>query len=86
MLPGDHLRLHTDDYAGHTGYVWHLSKGWKWDWGGLMIAVEGEKGTATLPVFNTLVLIDHGAAIPHCVTQVAPWAKEPRYVLTGILR
>ncbi len=86
MLPGDHLRLHKDDYAGHTGFVWHLSKGWKWDWGGLMVSLDGDGARATLPEFNTLVVIDHAQGLPHLVTQVAPWAKEPRMTVTGILR
>ncbi len=83
---GGHLRLHKDDYAGHTGFVWHLSKGWKWDWGGLMIAVDGETASVTLPVFNSLVILDHSKALPHLVSQVAAWAKEPRMMVTGILR
>lgn len=87
LFPGGHLRLHRDNASGgHTGFVWHLSKGWKWDWGGLMVAIDGETASATLPVFNTLVLLDHAAALPHLVTQVAPWAKEPRMMVTGILR
>ncbi len=86
MPAGAHLRLHRDNPLGHTGFVWHLSKGWKWDWGGLMVALDGEQASATLPAFNALVLIDHAAAVPHLVTQVAPWAKEPRMVVTGILR
>ncbi len=86
LFAGDHLRLHNDAYAGHTGFVWHLSKGWKWDWGGLMISVDGEVASAALPVFNTLVIIDHSAAVPHCVTQVAPWAREPRMMVTGIVK
>ncbi len=83
---GGHLRLHKDNYAGHTGFVWHLSKDWKWDWGGLMIAIDGEQASATLPVFNTLVIIDHERAVPHLVTQVAPWAREPRMMVTGIMQ
>lgn len=86
LNPSGHLRLHKDDSFGHTGFVWHLSRNWKWDWGGLMIAVNGETASATLPVFNTLVIIDHEAAVPHLVTQVMPWAKEPRMMVTGILR
>lgn len=86
LMPGGHLRLHRDDYAGHTGFVWHLSKNWKWDWGGLMIALDGDGASVTLPVFNSLVILDHSKAIPHCVTQVAPWAREPRMMVTGILR
>ena len=82
---GGHLRLHTDKYAGHSGFVWHLSKNWAWDWGGLMIDVDGEIGNATLPVFNSLVLIEHSKAVPHLVTQVAPWAKEPRMIVSGII-
>ncbi len=83
---GGHLRLHKDDYAGKVGFIWYLSKGWAWDWGGLLITLDGESATATLPVFNTLVIIDHGAAVPHLVSAVMPWAQEPRMMVTGILK
>ncbi len=86
LFAGAHLRLHRDNtHGGQIGFIWHLSKNWKWDWGGLMIAVDGGRASATLPVFNTLVLLDHKDGLPHLVTQVAPWAKEPRMMLTGIL-
>ena len=87
LFAGAHLRLHRDNtHGGRVGFIWHLSKNWAWDWGGLMIAVNGEEASATLPVFNTVVLLDHKDGLPHCVTQVAPWAKEPRMMVTGILR
>lgn len=78
MEPGDHYRLHVDD-QGETGFIWYLSKGWKPDWGGLLIQTHTMK--ITVPEFNTLVV--RKAYTPHCVTTIEKWAKEPRLMLVG---
>ena len=31
---GGHFRLHLDDYTADVGFIWYLSKNWRWDWGG----------------------------------------------------
>jgi Rps23 Pro-64 3,4-dihydroxylase Tpa1-like proline 4-hydroxylase len=87
MDPGGHFRAHIDDYAGRIGFIWYLSKGWKWDWGGLLLSVDyTDEATVYLPRWNQLLVIDHKyGQIPHVVTAVASHAAEPRYMLVGFL-
>jgi Rps23 Pro-64 3,4-dihydroxylase Tpa1-like proline 4-hydroxylase len=87
MEAGGHFRTHIDDYAGRIGFIWYLSKGWKWDWGGLLLSIDTtDEVTAFLPRWNQLLVIDHRyGQIPHVVTAVATHAKEPRYMLVGFL-
>lgn len=88
LQAGDHFRFHKDDYAGVGGFTYYLSKGWKWDWGGLLLSQRGEEIVPTIPEFNKLVIFDHRQAEtspPHCVTPVTSWAKEPRFMLVGLV-
>lgn len=82
MRPGDHFRCHTDEQVGVRGFTITLSKGWKWDWGGLLVVMEGDP-KPYLPRFNELVVIEGQA---HFVTPVCSWAREPRYTLVGFGR
>lgn len=87
MLEGGHFRLHKDDYLANFGFIWYLSREWKWDWGGLLLDIN-EIGNAevTVPEFNQLVIMNHNnGLIPHCVTPVAKHALEPRLMLVGFL-
>lgn len=84
MGPGDHFRVHTDSYLG-LGFILYLSKGWKWDWGGLLMATDGDGVIPYLPRFNSLVILQD-AKMPHFVTQIAPAAREPRYTMVGFLK
>lgn len=89
MTGGDHFRFHKDDYAGKAGFVYYLNRKWVWDWGGLLLSLQGEKVVATIPEFNKLVIFDHSnpeTSPPHCVTPVTSWALEPRYMLVGVAR
>ena len=84
MVEGDHQRVHIDEYAGPVGFIYYMSKGWKWDWGGLLLTAQGDEMTASLPRFNQLIVLNHGKSRPpHCVTPVTPFAREPRYMLVG---
>ena len=84
MTEGDHQRVHIDEYAGKVGFIYYMSKGWKWDWGGLLLTAEGDAMSASLPKFNQLIVLNHGVRRPpHCVTPVTPFAREPRYMLVG---
>ena len=87
MMEGGHFRIHKDDYLAKYGFIWYLSRDWKWDWGGLLLDIDSDgKAEATLPQFNQLVIMDHSdGLIPHCVTEVAKHAKEPRLMLVGFL-
>lgn len=87
MSKGGHFRIHQDAYAGKVGFIWYLSKGWKIDWGGLLIT-QGEDGppTVVIPRWNQLVIMDHKyGRVPHTVTHVTEFAKEARMMLVGFL-
>jgi Rps23 Pro-64 3,4-dihydroxylase Tpa1-like proline 4-hydroxylase len=84
MNAGDHLRFHVDEYLGR-GFVLYLSKGWKWDWGGLLMLADGDGVKPYLPQFNDLVVMPN-EKVPHCVTEVSANAGEPRYTMTGFMR
>jgi Rps23 Pro-64 3,4-dihydroxylase Tpa1-like proline 4-hydroxylase len=84
MTDGDHQRVHVDEYAGPVGFIYYMSKDWKWDWGGLLMTAKGDEMTPSLPKFNRLIVLNHGKSRPpHCVTPVTPFAREPRYMLVG---
>lgn len=88
MIEGGHFRVHKDAYISDTGFIWYLTKDWKWDWGGILMSIDKE-GTAeaTIPQFNQLVIMDHkNGQVPHFVTPVTAFAQEPRYMLVGFLR
>jgi Rps23 Pro-64 3,4-dihydroxylase Tpa1-like proline 4-hydroxylase len=80
----DLFRTHIDDYAGNIGFIYYMSKGWKWDWGGILTMLDGDKIIPTLPRFNQIVVINHKHfRPPHFVSPVAHYAQEPRYMLVG---
>jgi len=79
---GNFFRMHSDNEIANVSFVYYLSENWRWDWGGLLLAVE-DVAKVYLPKFNSMVVMDAKSAVPHTVTQVAPWAKEPRYMLAG---
>jgi Rps23 Pro-64 3,4-dihydroxylase Tpa1-like proline 4-hydroxylase len=87
MSEGGHFRLHLDDYTAEIGFIWYLSKEWKWDWGGLLLAIDQEKHARVfLPEWNQLIILEHAAKkIPHCVTRVESHAKESRMMLVGFI-
>lgn len=89
MTAGGHFRIHQDSYIADTGFVWYLSKDWKWDWGGLLLTVDPNTLSADveIPEFNKLVIMDHKSGQnPHSVTPVTSYAKEPRIMLVGFLK
>ncbi len=84
MIEGDHQRIHIDDYAGPVGFIYYMSKDWKWDWSGLLMTAHGDDVISSLPKFNQLIVLNHAKVRPpHCVTPVTPFAREPRYMLVG---
>ena len=85
-LPGQFLRQHDDrheDEARRYAYVLNLSHEWQADWGGLLHFVDrdGAPDGAFLPRFNSLSLFKVPAQ--HHVGVVAPWARQPRFAITG---
>lgn len=86
MTDGDQFRVHIDDYAGPVGFIYYLSKNWKWDWGEILMTAKGDDMVPSLPKFNQLIVLNHGKSRPpHMVTPVASFAAEPRYMLVGFL-
>lgn len=86
---GDFLTGHTDDVPGkhrRAAYVFGLTPQWRAEWGGLLLFHGGDGGIAEgyVPAFNTLSLF--AVPQPHSVSQVAPWADQPRLSVTGWLR
>lgn len=85
---GSFLKRHDDTYAGRNrryAYVMNLTRRWEADWGGLL-HFEDDDGAVidTLPPrFNCLSIF----AVPqqHFVSQVATYALNPRYAITGWL-
>lgn len=88
MQVGDHFRLHKDDYMSQFGFIWYLNKDWKWDWGGLLLTIdENNSASVTIPEFNKLIIMNHKySALPHSVTSISNYAKEPRLTLVGFLQ
>jgi len=87
--PGDFLTGHDDDVAGKNrlaAYVYGLTKGWRIEWGGLLLFHGPHERTVSglAPRFNTLDLF----SVPqqHSVTLVTPAAPHRRYAVTGWLR
>jgi len=85
MRSGQGFRIHRDDYfGGRYAYVLYLNRNWAWDWGGLLhvLVEEGKKCHVVFPEFNLLARTDYSKhRVPHFVSPVAEWAKQPRYVL-----
>jgi len=88
MLEGGHYRIHKDNWMAKIGFIWYLSQNWKWDWGGLLIDLDTNDenyANVTIPEFNQLVIMHHQSEVPHLVTQVTSYAREPRLTLVGFL-
>lgn len=93
--PGHFLLPHTDAkimlgpndrrIERRVAFVLNLTRGWKAEWGGLLLFLrpDGQVSEAYVPCFNTLDLF----LVPqsHAVSFVCPFAKEARYAVSGWL-
>lgn len=86
---GHFLRLHDDkshEEERAFAYVINLSRHWHADWGGLLQFVDERENVVETftPHWNSLSLF----RVPqrHVVSQVAPWAEDARYGITGWFR
>lgn len=88
---GHFLMPHNDRVGNEDrafAYVFNLSQDWRADWGGLLQFIDPEAQQQILDTFlprwNSLSLF----RVPqmHLVTPVTPWAKSPRYSITGWFR
>jgi len=88
-LPGNFLTRHNDfnpDEGRRVAYVMSFAQDWHPDWGGLLqfYQQDGTPRDAWSPQYNTLTLFD--VEHVHAVTFVAPYAKIPRFSITGWFR
>jgi Rps23 Pro-64 3,4-dihydroxylase Tpa1-like proline 4-hydroxylase len=87
--PGHFLTQHDDsgypEQHRRVAYVLYMTRGWRAEWGGQLqfLDAHGEVEEVWLPRFNSLALFIVPTA--HLVSYVAPFAKEPRYAITGWL-
>lgn len=73
--PGCFLAPHHDRGNGRIGFVLNLSRGWRPQWGGLLIFLNDDWSSVRrvcAPEFNTLCLfaLPPDRTVPHLVTQV----------------
>ncbi len=87
--PGDFLTGHDDDVRGKNrlaAYVYGLTKGWRIEWGGMLLFHGPHERTVNglAPRFNTLDLF----RVPqqHSVSLITPAAPHRRFAITGWLR
>ncbi len=86
-LPGHFLTLHDDVVPGEgreIAYVLNLTREWLPEWGGLLHVVAANQRDVVrsfTPEFNSMVLFRPPRW--HFVSQVASFARAPRYTLTG---
>jgi hypothetical protein len=88
--PGDFNGPHTDGDNGRIAFVYHLSKDWRPQYGGLFMRMDWDWQTVNkviVPPFNTLSIFDtqwqgqQGA--PHLVSEVAQGCNNRRISYTG---
>ena len=87
--PSHFLTLHDDDVSGknrRAAFVLNLTEDWREDWGGYLQFFDeaGHVVGAYKPLFNVLNVFRVPAR--HSVGVVAPFARAPRYSITGWLR
>jgi Rps23 Pro-64 3,4-dihydroxylase Tpa1-like proline 4-hydroxylase len=86
-LPGHFLTPHDDSHE-HEGrevaYILNLTHDWQPEWGGLLHLMDDSRQRIThslIPRYNSMVLFRPPRW--HFVSQVANFARKPRYTLTG---
>lgn len=83
---GCFLNTHTDDMNGNLAFVYHLTKDWRPDYGGLFTAQDKQRNVlkTVTPGFNKFVCFRVGDYVtPHSVTQVSHNVPKHRISLTG---
>lgn len=83
---GCFLNTHSDDMNGKLAFVYHLTKDWRPDYGGLFTAQDKDRNIlkTVVPGFNKFVCFKVGDSVaPHSVTQVSHNVQKHRMALTG---
>ena len=88
--PGHYNGPHTDGANGRIAFVFHLSKDWKPEMGGLFMRMDWDWKTVNKvisPPFNTLSIFDtkwqEKDGAPHLVSEVAQGISNKRISYTG---
>jgi Rps23 Pro-64 3,4-dihydroxylase Tpa1-like proline 4-hydroxylase len=88
--PGHYNGPHTDGINGRIAFVFHLSKDWKPEMGGLFMRMDWDWETVNkviCPPFNTLSIFDtkwQGQdGSPHLVSEIAQGVTNKRISYTG---
>jgi len=86
---GAFLTRHDDAIEGknrYFAYVLNLTRGWRAEWGGMLLFPDDDavRIDALVPGFNVLNLFEVGQQ--HAVSQVASYAPSARISVTGWLR
>ena len=88
--PGHYNGPHTDGSNGRIAFVFHISKGWKPEMGGLFMRMDWDWKTINKtisPPFNTLSIFDtkweNKEGAPHLVSEVAQGINNKRISYTG---
>jgi Rps23 Pro-64 3,4-dihydroxylase Tpa1-like proline 4-hydroxylase len=86
---GHFLNLHDDSHSPHkrvAAYVLNMTPGWRPDWGGALLFLDGRGQVAEgyAPTFNALNIL--AVPQPHLVGFVSPFAPAARYSITGWFR
>ena len=77
---------HTDGANGRIAFVFHMSKNWKPQYGGLFLRMDWDWQTVNKtisPPFNTLSIFDVSNGAPHLVTEIAQGVNNKRISYTG---
>lgn len=79
------LTRHSDDPNGQLAFVFHLTKNWNPDWGGLYLDLRNVNDIrAICPTFNKMVIFEvTNESSPHAVTQVVDNINKERISVTG---
>lgn len=88
-ISGHFLKRHDDtreEEGRQVAYVLSLTRDWEADWGGLLqfMDANGNVIETFMPRYNALNLFK--VPMDHCVSYVTPYARRPRYSITGWLR
>jgi len=88
--PGHYNGPHTDGTNGRIAFVFHLSKDWKPEMGGLFMRMDWDWKTVNKvisPPFNTLSIFDtkwqEREGAPHLVSEVSQGISNKRISYTG---